>query len=214
MATGMAGGQTFTMYFGVLESFRMGDIELCNVPVHWNDARKPSLPDGSQPDGVLGTWIFYHFLTTLDYANQALILRRKDSAQLRRFRAEAMRACAVKLPLWLGGDHFPCTLGSLLDFGPKVVSFDTGGPRFGIGMTVAMAEQLGVEVDYDHPERFNNKVVYPITPERISLGRAVAPMFVALPARCWSTTSSGSGRSPTSLTSSSSFSRSPSTSPT
>jgi tetratricopeptide (TPR) repeat protein len=167
-------GQTFTLYLGVLDSIEMGDIELRNVPVIWHDGRKPSLPDGSQTAGAIGTTLFYHFLTTMDYANQALILRRKTRAQLHRFQAEARHAGVDKLPLWLAGDHLPCTLGSLRDYGPRMVRMDTGGQRIGVVTTVEIAEQVGIEVDYAHPEKFNGTIeVFPIVPDRISLGRAV-----------------------------------------
>jgi hypothetical protein len=113
----------------------------------------------------------------MDYANQALVLRRKTRAQLHRFQVEARRARAEKLPLWLGGDHVPCTLGSLRDYGPKVVSLDTGTVGSGVSTTVEMAEQVGIEVDYAHPELIpvggGVIEVYPIVPDEISLGRAV-----------------------------------------
>ncbi|MGW3348029.1 hypothetical protein ACWDA3_32460 [Nonomuraea rubra] len=51
------------------------------------DAPRPGLPDGTPTDGALGTVLFCHFLTTMDYVGRALILRRKTGEQLRRFRA-------------------------------------------------------------------------------------------------------------------------------
>ncbi len=172
---GRAGGQTFTMYFGVLDSFRMGDIELRNLPVHWHDAVMPSALGDPQPSGVIGTTIFYHFLTTMDYANRALILRRKTSAKLRQFRVEAERAGAETLPLWLAADHFPCTLGSLNDYGPRVVSLDTGGAGgIGVVTTGEVAGRAGIRVDYDRPTSFNRIPVHPCVPDRASLGGAVA----------------------------------------
>jgi Aspartyl protease/Tetratricopeptide repeat len=173
--TGGPPGHTFTLYLGVLDSLTIGDIELRNLPILWHDFPTPTTPDGTPTAGGIGTTLFYHFLTTMDYANQALVLRRKTRAQLHRFQVEARRAHAEKLPLWLGGDHVPCTLGSLRDYGPKVVSLDTGGGGGdGVSTTVAIAEQAGIEVDYAHPEWFNGVIkVYPIVPDEISLGRAV-----------------------------------------
>jgi len=172
---GRAGGQTFTMYFGVLDSFRMGDIELRNLPVHWHDAVMPSALGDPQPSGVIGTTIFYHFLTTMDYANRALILRRKTRAHLREFQAEARHTGAETLPLWLAADHFPCTLGSLNDYGPRMVSLDTGGAGgMGVVTTAEMAERAGIRVDYDRPGSFNRIAAYPCIPDKASLGGAVA----------------------------------------
>jgi tetratricopeptide (TPR) repeat protein len=171
--TGSGGGHTITLSLGIADRFALGDIELRNVPLVWHDAPLPRLPDGSSPAGAVGTTLFYHFLTTLDYANQAFILRRRAPEQLHRFQAEARRARAGRLPLWLAGDHFPCTLGSLRDYGPKVVSLDSGGQRVGVVTTVEIAERAGIQVDFARPELFNGVQVFPILPDRISLGRAV-----------------------------------------
>ncbi|MFC5831176.1 aspartyl protease family protein [Nonomuraea insulae] len=166
-------GQTLTTYHGVMESFRLGDIVLRNVPVVWYDLRMPSLPDGSEPAGVIGTTLLYHFIATMDYAGQALVLRRKTPAQVRDLRAEAGRTGADRLPLWLAGDHIPFTLGSVNDDGPRVASLDTGGMGLGIMMNEKNAVRAGVEIDYDHPQDMGPMKVYPIAPARVSLGRAV-----------------------------------------
>jgi tetratricopeptide (TPR) repeat protein len=165
--SGVANNHPVNLYLGVLDSFKIGNIEIRNLPVQWNDAQRPPLPDGSQPAGAFGTTIFYHFLTTMDYAGQALILRRKTGYQQHRFQAKD------QLPLWLAGDHYPCTLGSLGDYGPRMVTVDTGGIGSGLDTTVEIAERVGIKVDYDHPiEEFGTKI-YPITADRISLGGAV-----------------------------------------
>lgn len=166
-------GQTLTTYHGVMESFRLGDIVLRNVPVVWYDLRMPDLPDGSQPSGVIGTTLLSHFLATMDYAKQALILRRKTGAQLRAFQAEARRSGADRLPLWLAGDHVPCTLGSLNDYGPRVASLDTGGMEMGVMTTEENAKRADIQIDYDHPTTGGGMTTYPITPARISLGNKV-----------------------------------------
>ncbi|MEV0346432.1 aspartyl protease family protein [Nonomuraea sp. NPDC050680] len=166
-------GQTLTTYHGVMESFRLGDIVLRNVPVVWYDLRMPDLPDGSQPSGVIGTTLLSHFLATMDYAKQALILRRKTGAQQREFQAEARRSGADRLPLWLAGDHVPCTLGSLNDYGPRVASLDTGGMEMGVMTTEENAKRAGIAIDYEHPTTGGGMTTYPITPARISLGSKV-----------------------------------------
>jgi hypothetical protein len=82
-------GHTFAMHLGVLDSFQMGDIELRNIPCMWFDAPLPAPPGGPTPVWAFGTNTFYHFLTTMDFAGQALILRRKTRTQLRQFATEA-----------------------------------------------------------------------------------------------------------------------------
>ncbi|MEU8365315.1 aspartyl protease family protein [Nonomuraea sp. NPDC048882] len=167
---GSADGQQFTMYYGIAKSVRIGDLEVRNAPVHWNEADRPNLPDGTEAHGTIGTVHFYHFLTTMDYGHQQFVIRRKTEANLRRFRAEAARLKGDVLPLWLAKDHFPCTLGSLNDFGPRVVTFDTGGPGRGVGTSLDFAERAGIELG--EPEQGRGGVRYPIAPEEISLGKA------------------------------------------
>jgi Aspartyl protease/Tetratricopeptide repeat len=167
-------GNTFTIYVGVLDSLTLGDIEVRNLPILWHEFPTPTTPDGTPTAGWIGTTFLYHFLTTMDYAGQGLVLRRKTSEQLHQFQIEALGAHAEKLPLWIGGDHYLCTLGSLLDYGPKIVTIDTGGMGHGVSTTVAIAEQAGIEVDFAHPVFFNGVIpAYPIMPDEISLGRAV-----------------------------------------
>ena len=172
-STSHPAGQTLTTYHGVMESFQLGEIVLRNVPVVWYDLRMPNLPDGTQPSGVIGTTLLYHFMATMDYANQALVLRRKTATQLRELQAETRRAGADRLPLWLAGDHIPCTLGSLNDYGPRVASLDTGGMGMGVMTTEENAKRARIEIDYDHPQTGGGMTAYPISPARISLGKAI-----------------------------------------
>ncbi|MEV0611780.1 aspartyl protease family protein [Nonomuraea sp. NPDC050404] len=171
---GHVGHDPVTQYLGLLPSFRLGNVELRNLPVQWTTGVKmPNLPDGTQPAGVLGTTVFYHFLTTMDYPGKALVLRRRTEAQLRQFRAQAARTAFDRLPLWLAGDHFPFTLGSLREYGPRFVSLDTGGLGQGFSTTVDIAERAGIQVDYDKPQGPEGSGRYAATAEKISLGRAV-----------------------------------------
>ncbi|MEU4548047.1 tetratricopeptide repeat protein [Nonomuraea dietziae] len=163
---GHANNQTLTIWVGVLDSFKIGNIEIRNLPVQWSNVTRPPLPDGSPAAGAFGTTIFYHFLTTMDYAGRALILRRKESTPPPARHGD-------RLPLWLAEDHFPCTLGSLGDYGPRMVTVDTGGIASGIETTLEIAKKAGLKVDYDDPIEQNGNKRYRVTAERISLGRTV-----------------------------------------
>ncbi|ONI89329.1 hypothetical protein ALI144C_05135 [Actinosynnema sp. ALI-1.44] len=173
--TGYVGSHPVTLYLGVLDSLRLGDIELRNIPIQWTGKNTPEMPrppDGTRPAGAIGTTLFYHFLTTMDYTGKNLVLRRKTDTQLRQFQAQARREGHSRVPLWLAGDHFPCTLGSLRDY-TRIVTLDTGGldPR-GVGTTVEIAERAGLDVDYDHPLN-DERTRFPIKPDRIGIGKAV-----------------------------------------
>lgn len=165
VATGQAflGGHLVTIYMGVLNSLRLGGIELRNVPVQWQDADLD----------VMGTTIFYHFVTTMDYANQALVLRRKTRTQVAHVRAAAARAGTHPQPLWMAGDHFPFTLGYLNGYGPGVVEIDSGGPGLGVTTTEEVATRAGIPIDYTTPISFLGVTGYAITPPTISIDGAV-----------------------------------------
>jgi hypothetical protein len=177
--TGTSGnGQSGTIYYGWLESFRIGEIEVRNLSVSWSDLTRPGPPNGPMPVGAFGTVFFAHFLTTLDYQGRGFVLRRKSEAGLREFQAAARGEGYRPLPLWLADTredwtHFPCTLGSLNSFGPHVVSLDTGGQGRGIETTAQIAQEAGIPVDYNDPIEASGQLYPSISPDKISLGDAV-----------------------------------------
>jgi hypothetical protein len=165
------------VYYGVLDSFKLGDIELRNVPVSWwsDDV-------GTDHDGMIGTWVFYHLLTTFDYAGQSLILRRPTPEAARKVRAEATRAGAEPLPLWLAFDHMVHSLGSIAgvaDSGPRVAAVNLGGnSETTADIPGEMAKQLQVRTDYDRPletaAHSHPVIAYPCYPKEIRIGDAAA----------------------------------------
>jgi len=164
-----AAGQRLTVTHGVARSIQIGDLELRNVPLTWPDQLMfPPLPDGTLPAGVVGTDIFYRFLTTLDYAGNRLVLRRKTTTELQRLRAVADTAGAEVLPLWLATDHLACTLGSLNDYGPRVVLLDSGTIGSGFISIERFARASGIELG--KPDDFG---FYHVVADQISLGDAV-----------------------------------------
>ncbi|GHF21536.1 hypothetical protein GCM10017786_64460 [Amycolatopsis deserti] len=64
-------------------------------------------------------------------------------------------------------------MGSLNDYGPKIVTLDTGGIAHGLDTTVEIAERAGIAVDYANPGEINGRPVYPVVADRVSMGRAV-----------------------------------------
>ena len=164
-------GRTVTVWYGVMDSFQLGRITIRNVPVIWNDAQLPTVPGAAQqPLGAIGTTLFYHFLTTMDYAGGALILRRKSDAQLRAFQTRATLTPAA--PLWLATDHFLYSKGRVNDYGPGLIFIDTGGPGKGILLRPDQAARAGVVPDYTKPTQFHGVTVYPGTVDAASLGAA------------------------------------------
>ncbi|MBB5783322.1 aspartyl protease family protein [Nonomuraea jabiensis] len=168
-------------HYGILDSFKLGDLELRNLPVSWSETESGEDVD-TDSDGLIGTWVFYHLLTTFDYAGRSLILRRPTPEAAGKARAAAKRAGAERLPLWLAREHQLHSLGSIAgtaNSGPRVVGVNFGG----IGEIVAgihgdTAKQLQIRTDYDRPVEtaaHNHPIVaYPCYPKELRLGDAVA----------------------------------------
>ncbi|MFI0448901.1 aspartyl protease family protein [Actinomadura sp. 6N118] len=168
---------TAWQYFGVLDSFKLGDIELRNIPVEWSETDQQD--PGGPNDGIIGTWVFYHLLTTFDYAGRSLILRRRTPETARKARSAAARAGAKPLPLWLANEHGVHSTGSVAGSGPQVVGLSIGGVSEAAAvMSEETAKRLRVRIDYDRPlETFGHShpvVVYPCYPKEIRLGDAAA----------------------------------------
>ena len=172
-------GTAIWVYYGVLDSFKLGGIELRNVPVGWS-ATESGEDVGTDSDGMIGTWVFYHLLTTFDYADRSLILRRPTPEAARKVRAAAARAGAKPLPLWLSRDHDVSSIGSIAGSGPRVMGVNFGGNSGepAAGMPGEVAKRLRIRTDYDRPiETFAHShptTTYPCYPKEIRLGDAVA----------------------------------------
>jgi hypothetical protein len=138
-------GGAIWAHYGILDSFKLGGIELRNVPVGWSATESGEDVD-TDSDGLIGTWVFYHLLTTFDYAGRQLILRRRTPETARKARAGAQR-----LPLWLAREQYLHSTGSFAGVagsrtGVVGVNFG-GGSEIAAGMGGDTAKQLGIRAD-------------------------------------------------------------------
>jgi hypothetical protein len=155
-------GQIVTVWFGVVDRLGLGALTLHNVPIVWNDLALPTVPDADeQPQGVLGTTLFYHFRTTLDYARRQLVLRRPA------------RDGRAGTPFWLAPDHFLYSWGRVGALGPGIVGLDTGGPGLGVVLREENAGPAGVVPDRTRPRTFFGVTVYPCVADEVALGGTV-----------------------------------------
>jgi hypothetical protein len=171
-------GTRILQCFGVLDSIKLGGIELRKVPVAWS-VPQPDEGVRSDDDGILGCWLFYHLLTTFDYAGRLLILQPRTPETAAKARADAKTAGVKPLPMWMAHENMLSSIGSIDDSGPRVVGVGFGGE----GEVTAVlhgdkAEQLRVRTDPDRPiETFAHShaaTAFPCYPKEIRLGSAVA----------------------------------------
>lgn len=171
-------GGTIWAHYGVLDSIKLGDIELRNVPVGWSTTKSGDDVD-TEDDGLIGTWVFYHLLTTFDYAGRSLILRRPTPEAAREVRAAATRAGVKPLPLRMAREQYLHSTGSINGTGPRVVGVNLGGSSEAAAVVKGeTVEELRIRTDYDRPiQTFGHShpvVAYPCYPKEIRLGIASA----------------------------------------
>lgn len=122
-----AGGKTASVGHARIDSLRLGDFKVKNVPVLLLNTRSfAAAAGGKRVDGVIGTVLFYHFAATLDYPKGELVLRRRTSktrAELDKL-ASATETHAV--PFWMGSSHFIVAWGQVNDSERCLMFADTG----------------------------------------------------------------------------------------
>jgi hypothetical protein len=104
------------------------------------------LGDDRPVQGVIGTALLAHFLTTLDYIHGTLTVR--DPAESQSFESAASLRGAASTQLWLVGDHFLFIHAHAgLDAG-GLFNIDTGG-TFGVQLTQSALDNAHVALDTD-----------------------------------------------------------------
>src|SRR4029077_4642779 len=120
-----SGGQHTEVQLGRIESLTLGDWTIKNLPVAMLPLRQLSEGLGvKQINGIIGTTLFYHFLTTMDYPRGELVLRRKTAKSLEEFKKSPAKK--VTVPIWMASDHFMVGWGRVETLAPSLLFVDTG----------------------------------------------------------------------------------------
>jgi predicted aspartyl protease len=143
-----AGGRTAAVHHGRIDSLALGDWVVHNVPVMLLGARGLSGPlfgAKHRVDGVIGTILLYHFLSTVDYPKGELVLRRKktvDSGQSE----GAPSGQAVAVPFWMAGDHTVVAWGRVEKRVPVLFFVDTGLAGGGVALAESVLKEAGIKL--------------------------------------------------------------------
>lgn len=138
-----AGGQQAPVSRTVVPLLEIGGVRIRNVPAAVTASLGLQLP-GSTIEGVVGTGLLMHFLSTIDYCSGALVLApRSASAE---FQNRSATAGGNAVPFWLVGDHFVFARGKLNQTG-GLFMIDTGLAGGGLVATKAALEAAGVKLD-------------------------------------------------------------------
>jgi predicted aspartyl protease len=134
-----AGGRQARTQQTLIPEFSLGSFAISNVP-----AGVLELP-GMPVDGIIGTGLLMHFLSTLDYCRGELILApRADST---RFQSEARSNGSNIGRMWLMGDHFILTRARFNDAPEGIFHVDTGFAGGGLMGTKEALDEAGIVLD-------------------------------------------------------------------
>jgi predicted aspartyl protease len=133
-----AGGRQAQVQRTVVPELEIGGMRIRNVPAGVNAADGLQLP-GVQIDGVIGSGLLMHFLSTIDYCDGKLVLAPRSAAAQR-------AAGANSVPFWLVGDHFMFARGKM-NQAEGLFMIDTGLAGGGLTATKATLDAAGVTVD-------------------------------------------------------------------
>jgi len=141
-----SGGQHAEVQLGRIESLTLGDWTVKNLPIAMLPLRQLSEGFGvKQIDGIIGTTLFYHFLTTMDYPHGELVLRRKNAQSLEEFKKSAGKRVVV--PIWMASDHFMVGWGRVEILPPSLLFVDTGLMGAGVKLAESIIKKAGIKLD-------------------------------------------------------------------
>lgn len=162
------GGTAGNMGLGKIDSIKLGDITVHNVPIHiMNTEPFAEIYAGSVPvKGVIGTCLLMHFLATIDYINGCLILRRKTDS--------LPTVDAKVIPFWLTQTHYMVTYGTFNGNEPMLFFIDTGLAGKGFSVPEATAREEGIAVDWSKSDKgvvaFGASETVDVMADRLTLG--------------------------------------------
>jgi hypothetical protein len=141
-----SGGQHTEVQLGRIESLALGDWTVKNVPTAMLPLRQLSEGFGvKQIDGIIGTTLFYHFLTTMDYPHGELALRRKTAETLKEFTQSPGKRVVV--PMWMASDHFMVGWGRVEALPPTLLFVDTGLMGTGVKLAESVITEAGIKLE-------------------------------------------------------------------
>ena len=136
-----AGGKSAGVDQGTIDSLRLGELTVSNVPVNVLDVATLGASIGEPAlAGIIGTVLLYRFLATIDYPGGALVLRRKGVAGPR------PAPGAVELPLLMADDHFMLAEATLNDTAPLLCFVDSGLAGGAFTCPASTLKEAGIDV--------------------------------------------------------------------
>ncbi len=125
-----------------LDTFATPGLRIRNV---WATvADRPMIAGGRRIDGAIGTAFLYHFLSTIDYAQNRLLLRARDPS--RALETAATKSGGTVVPMWLVGDRFIFTRARVNGGAAALFNIDTAGAA-AVQLTQATLDAAAIAPD-------------------------------------------------------------------
>ncbi len=180
-----AANQQATLEHGRIDSLAIGDFVVKNLPVHILSTRRFSaVARGKRVDGIIGTVLLYHFISTLDYRTGELILQRNSRARASELRRQTTSEKQTVIPFWMSGDHFIVAWGKVGKSEPVLLFVDTGLAGMGFTGPQSIIDEAGIKVltgQVIEGTGGGGKVrAVPFVVDEISLGEARAQSITGL----------------------------------
>ncbi|UCC39747.1 MAG: aspartyl protease family protein [Candidatus Aminicenantes bacterium] len=129
-ATGsFGGGKTSEIGFGKVDSVKLGDVTLKQVPIIILPTKRFSkaFEEGKYTiGGAIGTAAMRQFLSTIDYKNGRMILQERIKENARKLQEELKGRIAAEVPFVLDATHMMMTRGGLNDKDGLTFFVDSG----------------------------------------------------------------------------------------
>jgi hypothetical protein len=139
-----AGGRQARVDRTVVPEMEIGGIHIRNVPAGINPAADGLNLPGVKLDGVIGTGLLMHFLSTIDYCDGKLTLAPRNASAA--FEDRVAKSGANVVPFWLVADHFMFARGKMNQL-DGVFYIDTGLAGGGLVASKATLDAAGVTID-------------------------------------------------------------------
>ncbi|MBV8244507.1 MAG: retropepsin-like domain-containing protein [Candidatus Eremiobacteraeota bacterium] len=144
-----AGGKRAQIARATVAEFSLGSVVMHDLDADVSPTRPVQLFD-TPVDGIIGTVFLEHFLSTIDYPRHRLVLRPR--AQSHAFEA-ALPQTAVLANLYLVGDHFLFSHGTINDLRGQTLLLDSGLAGGGFTADKPTLDAAHIALDTEHAER-------------------------------------------------------------
>jgi hypothetical protein len=172
-----AGGRRAAYQHGRVDSLNLADLTISNLPVQIMDTRRfAGVFGGKRIDGIIGTILLRHFISTIDYPGGRLVLRQKTKENEARLDRDAHASGTIMVPFWMAGDHFMVAWGTVDQSKPVLLFVDTGLAGGGVTCAESLLKEASIELAEDRAGEGlggGGKVkVVPFLVNELSLGTA------------------------------------------